>query len=206
MTAAAERAEEAASRLDPVQAVSRFFQEDPARILTVAAGLRAPDRTLESTVLGMSMGRTIPAGSRVRIELAPRPRLRPDEVVAFVAGPHVVVHRVVRLARRGTRGYLLTRGDAALVVDPPIDETRVLGRVITVHHQQAWVAPGPPPPVSASIRVVRGLVLQTTVALLRLHPRAAAAFVAALHRAARPFRAGARTPPPDSGPAPSGAA
>jgi signal peptidase I len=196
MTASAQRAEGASSPLDPVHAVSRFFQEDPTRILTVASHLRAPDRMLESTVLGMSMGATIPAGSRVRIELGEQQRYDAGDIVTFVAGHHVVVHRIVRWTGRGSHGCLLTRGDAALVPDRPIAETHILGRVTAVRREEGWTPVGPPPSVAGRARLTRSLVLLAVAGLLQLHPRAAAAFVAALHRVARPFRRSGRTPPP----------
>jgi hypothetical protein len=206
MNPSAERADGASPPLDPVQAVSRFFREDPARILAVASRLRAPDRAIESTVVGMSMGRTIPAGSRIQIELGERGRYERGEVVAFLAGDHIVVHRVVGRVGRGARGYLLTRGDAALVPDPPIDEACILGAVTAIRREQGWTAPGGRAEVSFPARVITSVVLVAVVGLLRLHPRAAAAFITCLHRAARPLRRGARRRPPGSAGRPLGAA
>jgi hypothetical protein len=210
MTELAERADGTSSPgPDPVQAVGRFFREDPARILAVAARVRAPERTLESTVEGMSMGRTLPAGSRIRIELAHRGRYEVGEVVAFLAGRHVVVHRVVRRGRGGSAGgYLLTRGDAALVPDPPVEERRVLGAVTGVARDGGWVAVNACPREVYPVRAVIWLLLAAAASLLRVSPRAAAAFVTAVHRCAQPVRRATRTrarvgPP---GPKPPGAA
>jgi hypothetical protein len=210
MTGLAERADGTSSPgPDPIQAVGRFFREDPARILAVAARVRAPERTLESTVEGMSMGRTLPAGSRIRIELADRGRYEVGEVVAFLGGKHVVVHRVVRRGRRGAAGgYLLTRGDAALVPDPPVEEGRVLGAVTGVARDGGWVAVNACPRPAYHVRAGTWLLLAAAASLLRVSPRAAAAFVTAVHRCAHLVRRATRTRAPvgPPGPKPPGAA
>jgi hypothetical protein len=204
MTAPAERAAAPSSHLDRLAAVSRFFRQDPARILVVASSLRAPERVIESTVLGMSMGRTIPAGSRIRIELGEQRRHPPGEVVAFVAGPHIVVHRLLRRVRRRGRGYLLTQGDAALVLDPPIAEDRVLGPVTAVLRAHGWTPTGPPPDFVASTRLLRWLLAVAAQSLLHVHPRAAAIFITSLHGTVAVFRRGVRRMPPErSGRVPS---
>src|ERR1700704_2714714 len=91
-------------------AVANLLQGDQERILSLAATLRAPGRTIESTVAGTSMGPGLPPGSRIRIDLSPDPRWRVGEVVAFVGGDKIVVHRLVHEGR----DYLLMRGDARI--------------------------------------------------------------------------------------------
>jgi hypothetical protein len=203
MTAPVERAEETSSRLDAIQAASRFFREDPARILIVAGSLRKPDRVIESTVQGLSMGRTIPAGSQIRITLRTQGRYDPGEVIAYVGGPHIIVHRVVRRMRRKTRSYLLTQGDGTWLPDQPISEDRVLGPVSEIHGEHGWTPAGPASTAPSAARLLRWLV----IGLFRVHPRAAGAFVLCLHRAVTSFRYRvglARSTP--RGPAPSGIA
>src|SRR5262249_16743899 len=150
MSAACEPEAPTSLRLDVLEAGRRFFQEHPARILTVASRLRGPGRTVESTVLGVSMGRTIPGGSRIRIELAAPRRHERGEVIAFVAGHHVIVHRVLRPARRWPRDHALTRGDAAWIPDPPLAAEHVLGAVIAVQRDGRWTSVGDPAPQSWS--------------------------------------------------------
>ena len=182
-------AEGGTPRLDPVRAVAAFFREDPARILAVASSLRAPDRSVESTVEGKSMGRTLPPGSRIRIELADRPDYEVGEVVAFLARGKIVVHRIAHLGRRGAaRGRLLTRGDAALVPDPAVDVGSVLGVVSAIDRDGGWMAPGGQPRRSIPARVVASLVLVVVARVLRVSPRAADVVVGLLHRG-RPLHA-----------------
>ena len=99
--------------------IGRLLRTDPARTLALAQSLRAPERFFESTVAGMSMGPALGPGARIRIGLIDRDRYEPGEVVAYLAGSQVVVHRVAHRGRAAAaRGYLITRGDAALVPDP----------------------------------------------------------------------------------------
>ncbi len=189
MTRSLSEADTATSRPDPVQAVAAFFREDPARILAVASSLRGPDRSIESTVEGKSMGRTLPPGSRIRIELADRPGYEVGEVVAFLARGKVVVHRVVHKSQRGAaRGRLLTRGDAALVPDPAIDVASVLGAVTAIDRDGGWVPPDGRPRRSLPARVVASLALAIVARVLEASPRAADVVVRLLHRG-RPLHA-----------------
>lgn len=167
---------------DVIEAGRRFFQENPEHILTVASRLRGPGRAIESTVLGMSMGRTMPAGSRIRIDLEAPRRYERGEVIAFVAGHHVVVHRVVRAARPSPGGRVLTRGDAAWVPDPPVDAAHVLGAVIAIDRSGRWTSVGGGPRRSWPIRLLTGLVLAVVACALRGDPRVAEALVTLLHR------------------------
>ena len=174
----AERAERAPD-LDLIEAARRFFQEDGSRILTVASGLRAPDRTIESTVKGPSMGRTMPAGSRIRIELGARRHYDLGEVIAFVAGQHVVVHRVVGQPRGG---HVLTRGDAEVLPDPPIDEEQVLGAVSAIQQGGYWTPVERLSSQSFPARVLASAVLATVACAFHASPGAAAVLVRLLRR------------------------
>jgi hypothetical protein len=200
---------EAPARPDPVQAVATFFREDPARILAVASSLRGPDRAVESTVEGMSMGRTIPAGSRIRIDLVDRSGYEVGEVVTFLAGSQVIVHRVVHRGRWGAgRGYLVTRGDITLAPDAPVRQDSILGAVAGVRREGQWVAPGGPPRGSFRARLARAVLLMAVAGVLRMSPRAALTLSSALQRLEKSLREAVwRTRPGrPQGPVPSGAA
>jgi hypothetical protein len=185
MTTSVGQAEATTLRLDVVEAVASFFRDDPARILTVASSLRAPDRSLESTVHGMSMGATLPPGSRIRIELVHRIGYDVGEVIAFLAGSQVVVHRIAYRGRRGrARRYYLTRGDATLVPDPPVDHESILGAVTWIRRQELWMPLGGKLPRALRARVVNALLLLVVAGILHVSPRAAKALVTWIHRLA----------------------
>jgi hypothetical protein len=123
-------------------AIGRLLRADPARTLAVAQSLRAPGRSFESTVTGMSMGPGLGPGSRIRVALVHRAVYEAGEVVAYLAGDQVIVHRVVHRGRAAAaRGYLITRGDATLVPDPPVDHARILGPVTGVWRVGGWMPP-----------------------------------------------------------------
>jgi len=174
-----------------VDAMGSLLRADPARALAVADRLRAPGRTFESTVSGMSMWPVLPPGSRIRVALEPRARPAVGDIVAFLAGGQVVVHRVVHRGSAGAaRGHVVTLGDATLVPDPPVPETAVLGAVTGVWTADGWAPAKGPPHRRLRARAVRALTTAAAVVLLRLDPGIAARVLAGLHRAAGALRGG----------------
>jgi len=55
--------------------------------------------------------------------------VEPDDVVLFTEGARLFAHRVVRVERRGSGSVLITRGDMHDHDDPPVTESRFLGRI-----------------------------------------------------------------------------
>lgn len=170
--------------------IGRMLRADPARTLAVARSLRSPDRSFESTVTGTSMGPGLGPGSRIRIALTHRARYEIGEVVAYLADRQVVVHRVVHRGRAAAaRGYVITRGDATVVPDPPVDHGRILGSVTGVWRAGGWTPLGGPPPRSPRAKLACGLSLAMAMGALYLSPRVTARALTALHRAAGGLRA-----------------
>jgi hypothetical protein len=171
------------------EAIGRLLRADPARTLAVAQSLRGPGRSVESTVTGMSMGPGLGPGSRIRIALMHRARYEAGEVVAYLAGNQVVVHRVAHRGRAAAAsGYVVTRGDATLVPDPPVERGRILGPVTGVWRSGGWVPPAGPPPRSPAAKLARTLSLATAIGALYVSPRVTASALTALHRAAGALR------------------
>jgi hypothetical protein len=139
---------EAGMSREALDAVGTLLTRDGKRILSVADSLRGADRIVESTVEGGSMGSTLPAGTRIRIELSRRDRYEPGEVIAFFVDTTLIVHRVVASLRHGR---FVTRGDATYAPDPPLDVARILGPVSAMSSAGGWV----PVPVLAR-RSVKG--------------------------------------------------
>lgn len=165
------------------------MRADPARLVALASSLRAPDRLLESTVEGTSMGRGLPPKSRIRIALIRRERYETGEVVAFLDNNLTVVHRVIHRGRFGAAaGYLLTRGDATLVPDPPVNHQRILGPVTAICVDGHWAPPCAPPSRSLRARVVSSVVTHAAAWTMVASPRATRALLMFLARAARDIR------------------
>ena len=174
---------------DLTQAVGRLLQADPARIVALISSLRGPDRVIESTVEGMSMGRCLPPGSRIRIELANRACHDAGTIIAFLVGKKVVVHRVVHRGRGGPAGGLvLTRGDAPLVPDPPVAHAQILGPVTGVWTGDRWTEPCGVARRSFRATIVSSFLLLVATGLLYLSPRTTSTMLALLHRAERAMR------------------
>jgi len=98
-------------------------------MLALAEWARANSGTIESTVAGRSMLPTLPAGTRIVIDLRDRD-YRPGAIVAVLSGNTVTAHRLIGRGRgRRARGYWIARGDANALPDPPVSVAAVLGSV-----------------------------------------------------------------------------
>jgi hypothetical protein len=165
------------------------MRADPARVVALASSLRAPDRLLESTVEGTSMGRSLPPKSRIRIALIRRERYETGEVVAFLDANSTIVHRVVHRGRFGAAaGYILTRGDATLVPDPPVNHQRILGPVTGIWVDGHWAHPCAAPNRSLRARMVISIATHAAAWTMVASPRATRALLMFLARAARDIR------------------
>jgi len=126
-----------------VAAATTFLRDHPERVRSVARRLQDSERLLESVVGGSSMGRQLPDGAPIRIQLSRRETYERGEIVAFWNDRQIVVHRVLFCGRAGRRrGILITRGDAYLFPDLPIDLASVLGTVVAVRTERGWNPPG----------------------------------------------------------------
>lgn len=129
---------------------------------------------VESVVSTGSMGRALPIGSRIRIRRCSERSPSHGQIVAFLAGDRIVVHRVVYAGRRGAaREFLITRGDADWLCDPPVHIELVAGCVDEMSIDEQWrrIEPAQTPhhrPVLSSL--ARALL----AVALEISPRSAA--------------------------------
>jgi hypothetical protein len=107
---------------------------------TVVELLRKSGLEIDSEVCGVSMSPTIAAGTRIRIRYGAA-RYQPGDIVAILAEP-LIAHRVVRLEQRGSRRFLITRGDSTWFCDPPVAEDQIVGIVTAQHDGKEWRPPG----------------------------------------------------------------
>ena len=112
-----------------------------ARLEAIAAIWKREARQLTARFGGSSMEPTIPSGGEVVLRCGGSPE--PGDIAAFIDRGRILVHRVV--ARSPSRGWLLTRGDASAIPDPPIREAATIGTVVRVRLGDLWVEPPPPP-------------------------------------------------------------
>jgi hypothetical protein len=128
-------------------------------------------RVLRVRFTGSSMEPAIASGADVLLVCGTA--CAPGDVVAVRAAGAVLVHRVVARGRDGT--WLLTRGDARLVPDPPVRAEDVIGRVTGRRAGGGFedVPGGRGSPAA-------GVVLASFVALMRASPAAGGAAIAAV--------------------------
>jgi hypothetical protein len=161
--------------------VGAFICADERRVKAVAALLRAHSPgVVESKVAGLSMGTTIPHGSRIRIGPG-TDACTSGTVVAFIAGGKSIVHRVRWRGRLGrARAFLITQGDALMLPDIPVEIEAVLGAVVAVESGGVSHPPGAKPMAPRRDRALSFVVFAGSVVLLEVHPRLARWFLSKL--------------------------
>ena len=125
------------------------------RLEAVAAIWKRERRQLTARFGGASMEPTIPAGSELWLQCGAVPE--PGGIAAFTVGGRLIVHRV--LAQSPNRTWLLTRGDASAIPDPPIAQTAVIGTVTLVQRGDRLTQPAAPPASLRQRLVLAGCLL-----------------------------------------------
>ena len=125
---------------------------------------RRSGQPVESELRGTSMGLAIPSGSLIRIVSSEGVAWRAGQVVAFLAGSRVMVHRVIHVGRRGrARMFLITQGDGNWICDPPVDLETIAGLVEEFCVDGKWQAVAP-----ARTSLIRRALSIPPLALLRV--------------------------------------
>ena len=89
------------------------------------------------SMVGESMRPTLAPGERVLVEFETR-RLERGDLVLYRQVDYLVVHRVLGPASRDVEPALRTRGDGASSLDPPLDPSRIRGRVRAIERDGTW--------------------------------------------------------------------
>jgi len=138
-------------------------------------------KIIESEISGSSMGETLPAGTRIRIQPLPAGDYAVGQIVAFVRGGTIFAHRIAYRTKQG----LLTRGDNHSWCDLPVPADAVLGLVTDCHINGQWRKFADIPQGSPK-QPWRNRVLETAVRIgMRLDIRLARRISRALKRLAR---------------------
>lgn len=155
------------------------------QLRAVADLWRRTGKELTARFGGSSMEPTIPAGAEVILRCGADPAS--GDIIAFVHGDQVVLHRLVGASKR--REWVLTRGDAHSIPDQPLfDPEALIGVVVGVRKGHEFVAPAPPPR-----SLGRRLALSVCLAGLRLDPTLGPPLIRALRlvrRLVAPFARG----------------
>jgi hypothetical protein len=132
-----------ADREQLARAVGSLIWKNPERIVETVSRLRDSSIVIECRLRGGSMEPAIPRGAALRISLGRAAPYRIGEVVAFVQGPGICVHRVASLGHgQRARDYIVTQGDACLCPDAPISARHVIGPVTEFRLDGDWVPAG----------------------------------------------------------------
>ncbi len=89
-------------------------------------------------VLGESMRPILPPESLLCVDFAPN-GLHAGDLLLFRQGQYLAVHRLLyRSTDRQGQPCLRTRGDNVPALDPPVDLSRVIGRVTAIRRDGTW--------------------------------------------------------------------
>lgn len=156
------------------RAIGSLLWKDPERIRYAASKLRGTNAVIECRLRGGSMGRAIPAGAALRIDLGHAGPYRVGDVVAFVQAAGVCVHRVAyRGSNPRTADLMITQGDACHYPDPPISGSDVLGLVTAYRVNEDWQPATTVPAPDRATSPVGKALLRWISRLMELHPRLA---------------------------------
>jgi signal peptidase I len=99
----------------------------------IGFSLLAEGKTLRVKADGFSMYPSIKPGSVILIEPAPAGYFpSPGEIIAWKRKSGLVAHRLVRIAKEGTKVLYFTRGDSCAYEDRPVTHDQIAGKVIQV--------------------------------------------------------------------------
>lgn len=150
------------------------------------ARFRKAQGILECQLRGGSMGQAIPAGSRIRISFVDPGSYHTGQIIAFLTGNGMCVHRIVYCGRwRHARQYLLTQGDRCILPDVPVPMASVLGPVTEYAQEGYWQPPAAPQQRQPMPRLLACVVRMALAAGLEIHVQLAQWLAVQLWRAER---------------------
>jgi signal peptidase I len=114
-------------------------------------------------ITGCSMLPLIQEGDRVLVAHSCA-SVRRGDVIVFRRGGRLVAHRVLRIYRRQSEPVFITKGDNVRRLDPPVNGSEVVGRVLTVERGGWQMALD-----TAAWRAVGWLIALSTLAWIKLY-------------------------------------
>ena len=100
----------------------------------------AEGKSIKIRADGYSMYPAIKPGSMIYIEaISPGLFPGPGEIVAWKRESGFVVHRLVRIIKKGDHTILYTRGDSCTREDQPVAADQIAGRVVRVEDRKGKV-------------------------------------------------------------------
>lgn len=143
---------------------------DGERLLTFSRFLSKGSCEFESTVLGESMGKTVPPGSRIRVRFASDANLMAGQIVTYIANERIVAHRLMRMVRWRGDHYVITCGDGTVCCDVPVPVSAVIGIVTELHSNGTWEPAPHPQARSFGFRLAAEVFSSVVLVALWLHP------------------------------------
>jgi len=135
----------------------------------VVSLLKLTRQPIEVELQGMSMGAFMPKGSRIRLRTVRGHTPAVGDIVIFIWSRNLTVHRVLYQGRLRSRHYLITRGDANCLCDPPVHVDKVLGIVEAIQLAGYWAAPRSSVQRSIPKRVLAFVVLLGMCITMEIH-------------------------------------
>jgi signal peptidase len=91
---------------------------------------------------GTSMHPTIRHGDLITVEPVAPPKLKRGDIVLYRLQSDFIVHRIVNVEERKSRGFtFILRGDASVACDAPVKPEQVLGKVVCLERDHHLIDP-----------------------------------------------------------------
>jgi signal peptidase I len=104
-------------------------------IKNIGFSLLAEGTTIRVKTDGYSMYPFIKPGAIILIEpLKEEPVQVPGEIIAWKRESGFVVHRLVRIVKRGNEIMYITRGDSCSFEDQPVSREQIAGKVVSIEN------------------------------------------------------------------------
>ena len=144
---------------------------DADRLLAFSRFLSKGSCEFESTVLGESMGKAVPAGSMIRVRFASGANLTTGQIVAYIRNDKIVAHRLVRIVMSHGEQFAITCGDGTVCCDVPVPVSAVIGILTELRSSGTWKPAPQPQARSFAFRLAAEVFSSMVLVAFWLNPR-----------------------------------
>jgi len=117
------------------------FTANERQFWSVLGGMLQSGKAVRFNPKGTSMGPFIRPGDTVTVKPCSFRDLKLGDIVLFRSGREAYrMHRIVEIARDNGRRIIVTRGDACMDPDPPIQQKDILGKVSAIRKRRWTLA------------------------------------------------------------------
>ena len=105
--------------------------------MNIASELITEGKKLRIIAKGYSMYPTIKPGYTVYLEsYKSRDEVNPGDIIALKQNEIIILHRIIFVFESENKKYLMTRGDASLTSDAPVEFNQIIGKAVLIETEK----------------------------------------------------------------------